>query len=304
MTRRVRSAFIPGLILPHHNFTALRKRTIEVVVLSDIYLGSEECKAQELLIYLSSIKPGTLILNGGLIAGNANNLKELPKVHMKVVKKIVALAAQGTAVYVLAGETDHYLKRLEGIAVGSIQIRKELVLDLDNQKTWFLHGQHFDMGRTSFSLLRPFRLHSYTLLARCQELSNSLVRFFIKRKAGELPVKNPSFCPEQFRTNALHCAAARGFGAVVCGYTGRADKYVQEMEYGSTQYLNSGGWLGEMTALEYAFKRWKIYRYQADKCSVFFADEEFKSMDLTNIKTLLDTHGKRKKHKNRKKSLH
>ncbi len=44
-----------------------KKRKIEILVLSDIHLGTYGCHAKQLLRYLKSIKPKTVILNGDII---------------------------------------------------------------------------------------------------------------------------------------------------------------------------------------------------------------------------------------------
>lgn len=44
-----------------------RKRKIPLVVLSDVHLGTYGCHAKELLQYLKSIQPKTLVLNGDII---------------------------------------------------------------------------------------------------------------------------------------------------------------------------------------------------------------------------------------------
>ena len=38
-----------------------------------------------------------------------------------------------------------------------------------------------------------------------------------------------------------------------------------------------------MTALEYSFKRWKLYRYENDKLASFYMDEDLKSMDMNEL---------------------
>ena len=43
------------------------KRNVELVVISDVHLGTYGCKAKELLRYLNSIHPKTLVLNGDII---------------------------------------------------------------------------------------------------------------------------------------------------------------------------------------------------------------------------------------------
>jgi predicted phosphodiesterase len=43
------------------------KRPLDIVVLSDIHLGTVGCHALELLQYLNSIEPKVLILNGDFV---------------------------------------------------------------------------------------------------------------------------------------------------------------------------------------------------------------------------------------------
>jgi len=45
----------------------MKKNNPEVVVLSDVHLGTYGCHANELLIYLQSIKPRILVLNGDIV---------------------------------------------------------------------------------------------------------------------------------------------------------------------------------------------------------------------------------------------
>jgi UDP-2,3-diacylglucosamine pyrophosphatase LpxH len=48
---------------------AKQKREVEVVILSDIHLGTYGCHAKELVAYLKSVSPKVLILNGDVIDG-------------------------------------------------------------------------------------------------------------------------------------------------------------------------------------------------------------------------------------------
>ncbi len=45
----------------------MKKRIIEVVVISDIHLGTYGCHAKELLQYLKTIQPQMVVLNGDII---------------------------------------------------------------------------------------------------------------------------------------------------------------------------------------------------------------------------------------------
>ncbi|MEH6406333.1 MAG: UDP-2,3-diacylglucosamine diphosphatase, partial [Leeuwenhoekiella sp.] len=68
------------------------KRKVELVVISDVHLGTYGSHAQELLYYLQSIKPKTLILNGDIIDIWQFRKRYFPKSHLQVIKKIMSLA--------------------------------------------------------------------------------------------------------------------------------------------------------------------------------------------------------------------
>src|SRR5689334_14047324 len=65
-----------------------KPRKPEIVVISDVHLGTYGCHAKELLQYLKSIKPRTLILNGDFVDIWQFSKRYWPKSHMKIVKQI------------------------------------------------------------------------------------------------------------------------------------------------------------------------------------------------------------------------
>jgi len=82
------------------------KRTPDIVVLSDLHLGSFGCHATELVNYLQSIQPKKLILNGDIIDMWQFNKKYWPVEHFKVIEEILSMLLQGTKVYYLSGNHD------------------------------------------------------------------------------------------------------------------------------------------------------------------------------------------------------
>ena len=88
----------------------MKKRKIEIAVISDTHLGTYGCHAYELLIYLNSISPKKLILNGDIIDIWQFRKRYFPASHMKVLKKIIGMASKGTDVYYITGNHDEMLK--------------------------------------------------------------------------------------------------------------------------------------------------------------------------------------------------
>ncbi len=86
-----------------------------------------------------------------------------------------------------------------------------------------------------------------------------------------------------FEKTATDLAIKNGYDYVVCGHIHQPKILVKETKYGKTTYLNSGDWIENFTALEYQFKRWKIYNYNNDKLSPFFADGDIKDMNTQDL---------------------
>lgn len=77
----------------------MKKRKVEICVISDVHLGTYGCHASELLDYLDSIKPKILILNGDIIDIWQFRKSYFPKSYLKVVKKLISFTSKGTKVY-------------------------------------------------------------------------------------------------------------------------------------------------------------------------------------------------------------
>src|SRR5690606_38801050 len=70
---------------------------------------------------------------------------------------------------------------------------------------------------------------------------------------------------KDFEKTASELAIEGGYDYVICGHIHEPKKQQYENALGACTYLNSGDWLDNLTALEYSFKRWKVYNYNHDK---------------------------------------
>ena len=91
-----------------------KKRKVEILVLSDIHLGTRGCHARELCKYLKTIKPKILILNGDIIDFWQFSKRYWPSAHMKVIKQIITMASKGTVTYYITGNHDETLRKFAG----------------------------------------------------------------------------------------------------------------------------------------------------------------------------------------------
>lgn len=246
------------------------KRKVDLVVLSDIHLGTYGCNAKELCKYLKSIEPNTLILNGDIIDIWQFSKRYWPREHMKVVKHILNMSANGTKVYYLTGNHDETLRKFEGLEMGNFQILNKLQLDLNGEKVLFFHGDVFDVTMQYSKWLAKIGAISYDALILLNVVVNKISKFFGGKKFSlsktiKDNVKSAVKFVNNFEMSAALMAMNIGVDTVVCGHIHQPqDKIVNSLEGKSVRYLNSGDWIENLTSLEYHEKKWKIYSYNTD----------------------------------------
>ncbi|PNQ73000.1 UDP-2,3-diacylglucosamine hydrolase [Hanstruepera neustonica] len=264
------------------------KRKIEISVISDVHLGTYGCQAKQLLTYLNSISPKKLILNGDIIDIWQFSKRYFPKSHLKVIKKIIDMASDGVEVIYITGNHDDTLRKFSGTAMGNISIVDKLVLNLDGKKAWFFHGDVFDASIQNAKWLAKLGGYGYDLLIVINRMVNWCLERFGREKYSlskriKNSVKGAIKYISDFEEVASDLAIQNGYDYVVCGHIHQPKMLLKKSKQGETTYLNSGDWVENFTALEYQFKRWKIYNYQHDKLSPFYADEDIKEMEMTDL---------------------
>lgn len=250
--------------------SSLKKRKVEILVLSDIHLGTYGCQAKELLKYLKNIKPETVILNGDIVDIWQFSKRYWPNSHMKVLKHFFTWMSKGVPVYYITGNHDELLRKFEGFEMGTFSIQNKLVLELDGKKAWFFHGDVFDVTMQHSKWLAKLGAIGYDFLIILNLAINSIRNFFGKGKISlSKQVKNKVKDAVKFINNfeqiASEIACENKYDYVVCGHIHQPVIKPFSNEQGSTVYMNSGDWIENLTALEYNNKKWKIYQHQIVK---------------------------------------
>lgn len=287
-------------------FTPLKiKRKIEVAVISDVHLGTYGCHAKQLLMYLNSIQPKKLILNGDIVDVWQFSKRYFPKAHMRVIKKIIDMAADGVEVIYVTGNHDEMLRKFSDTSIGNISIVDKVILELDGKKAWVFHGDVFDVSIQNAKWLAKLGGYGYDFLI----LLNRMINWGLERLGREKyslskkiknGVKGALKYINDFEQVASDLAIENGYDYVICGHIHQPKMLIKENKHGSTMYLNSGDWVENFTALEYQFKRWKIYHYNKDKLSPFLPDEDVKDMEVKDLIAAITIMGSGKKTKKSK----
>jgi UDP-2,3-diacylglucosamine pyrophosphatase LpxH len=274
----------------------MAKREVELVVISDVHLGTYGCHAKELLSYLKTIRPNVLILNGDIIDIWQFSKSYWPESHMKVVRKIMKFVAEGIPVYYLTGNHDEMLRKFTDFKMGSFELVNKLVLDINGQKAWIFHGDVFDVTMQHSKWLAKLGAIGYDTLI----LLNSVVNWALKALGREkmsfskrikARFKDAVKFVNDFENTAADLAIDKNYNYVICGHIHQPEIREINNEKGKVTYLNSGDWVESLTSLEYNQGNWKIFNYRSDQNETELQDDVYDTEDLKqklNIKILFD----------------
>lgn len=243
------------------------KRSVEVVVISDVHLGTRGCHAKELLKYLKSIQPEKVILNGDIIDIWQFKKSYFPKAHMQVIKQIASWMTKGVKIYYVTGNHDEMLRKFVGFKMGSLKIVNKVVLKLDGSKVWFFHGDVFDVTMQHSKWLAKLGANGYDLLILLNRFVNHISEKLGRGKISlskriKNSVKSAVKFINDFETVAADIAIMNEYDYVVCGHIHQPEMRKITNAKGSVMYLNSGDWIENLTALEYTEGAWSIYKYE------------------------------------------
>ncbi|MCF8408472.1 MAG: UDP-2,3-diacylglucosamine diphosphatase [Crocinitomicaceae bacterium] len=248
----------------------MKKRSIDVIVLSDVHLGTYGSRAFELVNYLESISPKILVLNGDIIDIWQFSKHYFPESHMRVVKAIMSLLTEGTVVYYVTGNHDEMLRKFKGLQLGNFHIVNKVVLTLPTGKAWIFHGDVFDTTMKHSKWLAKLGGKGYDLLIILNTFINWISlklgrgRVSLSKKVKD-SVKGIIKYVNDFEGTAADIALENKYTYVICGHIHQPKIREFSNERGDkVTYLNSGDWVENMTSLEYNGNTWRLFDYQTE----------------------------------------
>lgn len=266
-----------------------QKRQLDILVISDIHLGTYGCHAKELLHYLKSIKPKVVVLNGDIIDIWQFSKTYWPNSHMKVIKHLINWMGKGVKTYYVTGNHDEMLRKFEGLKMGSLSVVNKVVLKLpDGKKAWVFHGDVFDITMQHSKWLAKLGSVGYDILILINRFFNFISEKVFKKgklslsKKIKESVKSAVSFINDFEQTTADIGISNNFDFVICGHIHHPEIREISNTDGSIIYLNSGDWVENLSALEFADGNWSIYRFnETDKAEMIKENEE-EAAELTN----------------------
>ncbi|WP_448702144.1 UDP-2,3-diacylglucosamine diphosphatase [Mucilaginibacter sp. AW1-3] len=259
----------------------MAKREVDIVVVSDVHLGTYGCQAKELLRYLKSIKPKVLILNGDIIDIWQFSKSYWPETHMKVVRRILKFVTDGVPVYYLTGNHDEMLRKFADFNLGSFQLSNKVLLNIDGKKAWIFHGDIFDVTMQHSKWLAKLGAVGYDTLIIINSFVNWCLTAMGRQKMSfsqkiKGKFKDAVKFINHFEQTAADLAVDKKYDYVICGHIHHAEiRQIQNTNNtGSVLYLNSGDWVESLSSLEYMNGAWSIHRYDPDDYKTEVEDDD------------------------------
>lgn len=240
-------------------------KKVEITVISDVHLGTFGSHAEEVLIYLDSINPEVLIINGDLVDIWQFRKRYFPKSHLAVLQKVFQIAASGKTVYFIPGNHDDLIRKFGDFSIGNLHFRNELVLEINNQKVWIHHGDKYDKTVRNQSIA-AFGGYFYEHLILLEKginwmLNKMNIKSLQATKKLKAFSKSMSKKSMDFEAKAIEEAIEKQCDVMICGHTHNPKKQFIENENGKILYLNSGDWVEHLSALEYNNEQWEVIHF-------------------------------------------
>lgn len=266
----------------------MSKRKVDIVVISDIHLGTYGCHAAELLVYLKSIKPKKIILNGDIIDIWQLSKNYFPKAHFDVLKKFIKwIASDEVEVYYLTGNHDEMLRKFSPFSLGNFHLLDKMKLQIADKKAWIFHGDIFDASVSTTKWLAKLGGWGYDLLIVLNRIINFLLvkmgasKMSFSKKIKDNVKKAVKFI-DDFEQTAIDLALEQNYDYVICGHIHQPQIKEISKEGKHICYLNSGDWIENLTALEYHNGEWQIYQYTEND-----ALSSIETQEIPDLETVL-----------------
>lgn len=246
------------------------KRNLDVVVISDVHLGTFGCKAQELLAYLQSINPKKIILNGDIV--DIWNFKKsyFPETHLQIISYLLNLSEKGIPIVYITGNHDELLRKFTTMRFGNILLTDKFMLKQDDKVAWIFHGDVFDASIQHSKWIAKLGGWGYDKLIQLNYFINKCLEFFGRERYSlsqkiKNSVKKAVKHINDFEQTAAELAIENQYDYVICGHIHQPQLRKVKTDKGTCVYMNSGDWIENLSALECIDGNWSVFYFEEHK---------------------------------------
>jgi UDP-2,3-diacylglucosamine pyrophosphatase LpxH len=225
----------------------------KTLFLSDVHLGTRDCKVHEVNDLLRRSRCEKLVLNGDIIDAwhLSRRRNHWNTAHTRFIRLVLRkLEKEATEVVYLRGNHDDVLTAFLPLAFERLTIVEDHIHEGPRGRYLVLHGDVFDTITKNFVFLAHLGDWGYRALLGLNRAYNAWRRwrgleYWSLSKAIKARVKSAVSHISNFEDHIADLAKSRGCTGVMCGHIHTpADKLL-----GDIHYLNSGDWVESLTAI-------------------------------------------------------
>jgi UDP-2,3-diacylglucosamine pyrophosphatase LpxH len=232
------------------------RRKYRAIWISDIHIGTRQCRSDLLLDFLRWHDCETLYLVGDIIDGWSLRKNWFWRdIDNELVQRILQRANSGTEVVYVPGNHDEAAREYCGMEFAGVKVRQEVIHETaDGRKLLIIHGDEFDsvvryskwlahLGDTAYAIALSAN-HWLNVVRRRLGYPYWSLSAFLKQT-----VKNAVQYISRFEILVAQAARERGVDGVVCGHIHHAEM----RDIDGILYCNDGDWVESCTALAERF---------------------------------------------------
>jgi len=213
----------------------------DCLIISDVHLGSKDCRPDKLLKILKKIKANKIIIAGDLF--DHHNLHRLKKEHWKVLSKLRKLSKRCKIIYLIG---NHCFLKAEFMSILlGFKCCNDHILEYGNTKILIVHGDIFDIYFTKYKWITNLIIKSYYFIRKYTPYADDFFKIF-KSQTNDFVEKS-----SDVKKNALKYIELNGYNKIICGHT-----HVAEI---SDKYINIGSFCETKCSYVTIEKNGKIY---------------------------------------------
>lgn len=233
---------------------AVKKTTLsyKTIFLSDVHLGTVDCKIDEVNHFLKHSHCEKLVLNGDIIDGwSLARRGGWTDAHTRFVRLVLKkVEKRDTEVIYLRGNHDDFLGRCLPLFFGKIKVLNEYIHESSKGNYLVVHGDGFDAVTVNHKWLAVLGDIGYQSLLRLNRVYNRFrawrgKEYFSLSKLIKARVKSAVSFVGKYEEQLQNLAGKRKCSGIICGHIHTPD----DKMVGNIHYLNSGDWVESLTAI-------------------------------------------------------
>ena len=210
------------------NMNIPNKKYADTLIISDIHLGSDLCRAKELINIIKKYNFKRLILNGDIF--DSLNLKRLHTEHWALLTFIRKISKKNEVIWII-GNHDGRLVELSELL--GVKMYRKYSWRSNGKKFLAIHGHQFDRFLNKNIILSGIAVSFYNIIQKIDTKNRVISRWIKNTNKSWLRLS------EEVARGAILYAKMNGADYIFCGHT-HITKYAESK---GIKYYNSGCWV-------------------------------------------------------------